>query len=758
MGTRERRERSDASDNELANLFSGALATSGIPESAVALCAVGGYGRGELSPGSDLDLLLIHSGVNEEKLSALISALLNPLWSRGVQVDYSVRTRSETKSVAKNDFKVALGLLDLRFLAGNASIFDGVGADARKNWRKNIREYLPDIKTSYEERVERAGELAFLLEPDLKESRGGLRDINILRAIENSGLVKVELPRLAESEALLANVRDELHKVTGRHRDQLLLTEQDRVAAAMKYSDADVLMTEISKAARAVDYVMELTWHEIAQKTVSSLFGWVKKHRHTPIARGLEIYQGEIQISTGYDIGSDPGLGLRAAAFAAQRGLRLSVETATAIFENFTPMPTPWPRATREDLVALLGAGQAMIAPFEALDQEGLIERWIPEWSHVRYLPQRNVLHHHTVDRHMLQTAVQAAALIRSVHRPDILLVAALFHDIGKGFEGKDHSDYGAELIRPLALRIGFDDEEARIIGEMVKHHLLLSAVATRRDLEDPATISFVKEQVESAQILELLHALSIADGEATGRSAWSDWKANLVADLVRRTLSAMQGVAPAPRLELSPDQLEKVSAGVLSVVIDRRDEFLDIEVISPDRPGLLSTVAAVLSISRLDVRSAKTRTVNNVAVMNWLVSIDVNVEQPSPEAIIDKLNKALADPEGMQRRIADRIASYRRSPGLFVPPPVVSVFESAATDATIIEVRMHDQPGILYRVSKAISEFGADIRAAIVTTLGAEAFDTIYVTDLAGGGPLHPIEASRLARSLEELLISSLT
>jgi [protein-PII] uridylyltransferase len=396
-----------------------------------------------------------------------------------------------------------------------------------------------------------------------------------------------------------------------------------------------------------------------------------------------------------------------------------------------------------------------MIDPFEALDQEGLIERWIPEWSHVRFLPQRNVLHHHTVDRHMVQTAVQAAALTRQVHRPDILLVAALFHDIGKGYEGRDHSEYGQELIKPLALRLGFDEDESELIAEMVKHHLLLSAVATRRDLDDPQTIEYVKSLVGSAELLELLHGLSIADGEATGRTAWSDWKAGLVADLVARTLASMQGIAPAARIELSDDQLAKAQTGELSVSLAARDNFVDIEIIAPDRPGLLSIVAAVLSISRMDVRSAKTRTVNNSAVMNWLVSVDVNVDLPTTEAIVEKINKALDDAEGLQNRIHDRIASYRRSPGLIVPPPVVSIFNSVATDATIVEVRMHDQPGILYTVTKAISEFGADIRAAIVTTLGAEAFDTIYVGDLQGG-PLHEVQANRLAHKLEELLHSS--
>jgi [protein-PII] uridylyltransferase len=752
MGTRERRERSDASDSELAELFHGALSLAEIPNASIALAAVGGFGRGELAPGSDLDILILHTGIEEKKLAAFISALLNPLWSLGRQIDYSVRTRSETKSVARSDFKVAMGLLDIRHLVGNVLLTEGVAADAKKNWRRNIESYLPSLRKSIQERAERSGELAFLLEPDLKESRGGLRDINALKAIEKSELVPVAMARLAESEAFIANARDALHRVTGRHRDQLLLTEQDAVARDLEIADADLLMTELSKAARAVDYVMQLTWHAIDQSFDKSLF---KSRKQLPIARGLEIYKGEIRLAPGYQAQTDPGLGLRAAAIAAQRGLRLSVETAIDIAEHFTPMPVPWPRSAREDLVALLGAGAAMIDPFEALDQEGLIERWIPEWSHVRFLPQRNVLHHHTVDRHMVQTAVQAAALTRQVHRPDILLIAALFHDIGKGYEGRDHSEYGQELIRPLALRLGFDEDESELIAQMVKHHLLLSAVATRRDLDDPQTIQFVKEQIGGAELLELLHCLSIADGEATGRTAWSEWKAGLVADLVGRTLAAMNGITPAQQIELSADQLRKAARAELSIEISARDNFLDIEVISPDSPGLLAIVAAVLSISRLDVRSAKTRTVNSSAVMNWLVSIDVNVEQPTAEALIEKLKKAIDDPEGLARRIDDRIASYRRAPGLLVPPPVVSIISSVATDATIVEVRMHDQPGILYTVTKAISEFGADIRAAIVATLGAEAFDTIYVSDLAGG-PLLQAQAERLAQVLEEILHSS--
>ena len=751
MGTRERRERSDASDRELVDLFHGALSVSGITDRQISLAAVGGFGRGELAPGSDLDIVFIHVGLPENQLSVFIKAMLNPLWTVGRAVDYSIRTRAETRVVSRGDIKVTLGLLDIRHIAGNEDLTTSVAADSNKQWRRRIRTYLPMLRDTIDQRTRTSGELAFLLEPDLKEARGGLRDITTIRSLAKSEFIPVALDRLAESEALFANVRDSLHGVTRRTRDQLLLTEQDAVAANMGFADADALMLEISKAARAVDYVMQLVWHRIDERLHRIS---LRRDKRVPVAKGLERFRNEIGVIGDYDITLDSGIGLRAAAMAAQRGVRLSLESTIRIAEDFKEIPVPWPRQSREDLVALIGAGESMVDVFESLDQEGLIARWIPEWSHVRFLPQRNVLHHHTVDRHMLETAVHAAALTRQVHRPDLLLVAALFHDIGKGYPDKEHSEFGAELILPLAKRMGFSDSDATTLAQMVVFHLLLPTVATRRDLDDPQTIEYVMSLVDSAELLELLHALSIADGEATGRTAWSKWKAGLVDTLVQRTLAAMQGIAPAPQPELTSEQLAKVGENRLTVeIFDRGDDF-DIEIVAPDRLGLLSAISAVFTVTRLDVRSAKTRTVDRVAVMNWIVSTDVNVQMPSRDGLVELIERALVGTEDLQVRIEERIRSYRRRPGIPVPPPVVSAITQIVTDATIIEVRMHDRPALLHTVTTAISEFGVDIRGAIVSTLGAEAFDTLYVTDL-NGAPLTNDHAHELAAKLEIILTS---
>jgi [protein-PII] uridylyltransferase len=295
---------------------------------------------------------------------------------------------------------------------------------------------------------------------------------------------------------------------------------------------------------------MDLTWHRIDSNEGKS---WFRKSKSQSIDKGLVILNSEVAVEENYEILNDSAIGLRAAATAAQRGLPLSIDACILFSEKFSPLPNPWPKPVLNDLVALIGAGRPMIRVFEALDQDGLIEKWIPEWSHVRFLPQRNVLHRHTVDRHMLETAVHAATLTRTVTRPDLLLVSALFHDIGKGFPNKDHSEFGEELIRPLAKRLGFDAIDCETIALLVREHLLLSAVATRRDLEDPATIDFVVEKIKDPESLQLLHALSISDGEATGKAAWSDWKAGLVSNLVAKCLAAMAGIKPVSEPDLIP-------------------------------------------------------------------------------------------------------------------------------------------------------------------------------------------------------------
>ena len=757
MSTRERRERSNESDRFLSQLFNTAEKADGRKNlgKEIALAAVGGYGRGELSPGSDLDILFLHSGkVSADDLKAFVNDVLYPLWDKK-SVDHSVRTRSETRDAASSDLRVATGLLDIRLIAGNPDLVAGVQLDALDFWRKNAKENLANLHKSLQERHVRAGELAYLLEPDLKEARGGLRDIQALRAISLSAAIAVPLEKISWAEGTLNNVRESLHIASGRGKDRLLFQEQDKVAKLLNYPDADAMMSDVARAARTVDYLLNYTWHALEHKGKDGLGRILKRPRITTVAKNVSASNREIIIDPFTSLNDDPVCGLRAAATAAQLGLPLSLDTCTELSENLKSgqgkLPTPWPREARELLISLIGAGEAMVGIFESLDQEEIIFEWIPEWMSVRSLPQRNALHRHTVDRHMVETAVHAAKLTRKVQRPDLLLFAALFHDIGKGAQ-EDHSVRGVRLIEPIAQRIGFDAKEIEILKNLVLHHLLLSSTATRRDLDDPATIQSIVSLIPDVNTLELLHALSIADGEATGSAGWSDWKATLVNDLVQRVKRAMAGAEFAQQPEVSAEQMAQAEKGELRVTLEEHSSGYAVEVISPDKPGLLSIVAGVFNISRLDVKSARTKTLGNSAVMYWIVTPEPHAPETSATKLHDLIAEALLDSKDVEEKLIARAAAYASIPSIPVPDPEVEIFTDAATDATVIEVRSHDRPGLLFRIGAAITQSKIDIRSAIVTTLGAEAIDTLYVTELTGG-PLSPERATEVASHLKQAL-----
>jgi [protein-PII] uridylyltransferase len=756
MSTRERRERSNESDRFLLSLFNSALGKTGKNSKGLAIAAVGGYGRGELSPGSDLDIIILHQGqFSQSALSEFVNYLLYPLWDNK-SVDHSVRTRTETRDAAELDLKVALGLLDIRVVAGDADLVAAVQSESLDSWRKHARNRLPELKLSLEQRHERAGELAYLLEPDVKEARGGLRDINALRAISLSGATKVPLERISWAESKLNDVRETLHQTSGRNKDRLLFQEQDAVARELGYTDADALMSDVAQAARSVDYLLEFTWHQLGQRNKDGFGRFLRKPRTDIVAKNLNVSQKEIVINPQADIQSDPMIGLRAAATAAQLGLPISLESysllSAALNEGKGLLPNPWPREAREHLISLIGAGESMVSIFEALDQEEIIFHWIPEWRALRSLPQRNALHRHTVDRHMVETAVHAASLTRKVHRPDLLLFAALFHDIGKG-DTEDHSIRGERLIGPLAKRIGFPEEDVEVIKILVKHHLLLSSTATRRDLDDPATIQSILAVIPDLTTLELLHALSIADGEATGSAGWSDWKATLVADLVKRVKKAMSGSSTiAAQPEITPEQLKVAESGVLQVNLEQRENGYSIEIISPDKPGLLSLVAGVINTFRLDVRSARTKSHGSSAVMKWIVTPEPHAPAVTAQNLRSEIEKAFNDTSHIEDKLIARAQAYASIPAIPVPDPIVEFYNDGATDATIIEVRSHDRPGLLFRIGAGITQSKVDIRSAIVTTLGAEAIDTLYVSELTGG-PLSDERANEVASRLLQLL-----
>lgn len=752
----------------------------------VSLVAVGGYGRGELSPRSDLDLLLLHDGSDSGSVAALADRIWYPIWDLGLALDHSVRTPAEARKTAGEDLKVQLGLLDARHIAGDLGLTAGLRTAVLADWRNQAPKRLPELQELCAERAERQGELQYLLEPDLKEARGGLRDATALRAVAASWLADAPREGLADARRRLLDVRDALHLTTGRATDRLALQEQDQVAAELGLLDADTLLRQVYEAARVVSYASDVTWREVGRvlrsravrpRLRAMLGGGKPTAERSPLAEGVVEQDGEVVLARAARPERDPVLPLRAAAAAAQAGLPLSLHAVRRMAAVARPLPTPWPAEAREQLVTLLGSGRPTIEVWEALEAEGLITRLLPDWERVRCRPQRNAVHIWTVDRHLIETAVRASELARRVGRPDLLLVASLLHDIGKGWPG-DHSVAGEIIARDVAARIGFDRADVAVLATLVRHHLLLIDTATRRDLEDPATVRSVAEAVGSQGTLELLHALTEADALATGPAAWSSWRGSLVADLVKRVGAVLAGDAPeepeaaAPTAEQERLAIESFRTGGPVLALRAQTEppteeepsgdpeplGVELLIAVPDQPGVLPAVAGVLAMHRLTVRTAELRAFDlpdgvegSVLLLNWRVAAEYG-SLPQAARLRADLVRALDGSLDIAARLAERDAAYPRRRGTIAPPPRVTVASAASRHATVIEVRAHDAPGLLHRIGRALEDASVRVRSMHVSTLGANAVDAFYVTGHKGA-PLPGEEAVSVARGLEEML-----
>ncbi len=720
----------------------------------VALLAVGGYGLAELAPGSDLDLLLVVD--RRGPVRPLAEALWYPIWNENVDLDHSVRSPKQVRQAADGDLKVALGLLTARSVAGDPALGAQVIGAALDQWRSKLSRWLPEVDASLRARHHDNGDLAFLLEPDLKEARGGIRDLRLLNALSTVSPVLAGVaaaPGVSTAGETLAAVRVELQRSTKRSGNRLMLQDQDVVAGALGYTDADELMAAVASSARTLAWASDDGWRRVR----AGLRGR-RQTRHDDVALepGLIRLDDEIALAVGAQPREDPSLALRAAAASATLDLPISRECLDRLAVDVVAIDGVWPADLLQSLLRLLGAGRSAIGAIEALDSCGVWTRLLPEWLPVRHRPQRNAYHRFTVDRHLLETVAEATQLIRNVERPDLLLIGSLLHDIGKGRPGGNHTVIGMHVVAALAPRLGFNEADAAVLVSMVQHHLLLPEVATRRDLDDPVTIDRVAAMVGDQGTLDLLAALTEADSLATGPSMWSPWKAGLLARLVERVGHRLAG-RPVPAAPVPLDERERrlLGTGRPEMVADGRR----VSVAAPDRRKLLARVAGVLTLSGLTVSSAATHAESgNQAFLRFEVAPAVDV-LPDWRKVEANLESALVGNLPLEKRLADwEKQSARRRP--LTPHPVqvrVITDNDAASTSTLVEVRAPDRSRLLYKLASTISDTGFDILSAMVATLGAEAIDVFYVQagrdpdTGTGGRKLDDAERARVETALAE-------
>lgn len=709
-----------------------ALELGMVPGSGMAIVAVGGLGRRELLPYSDLDLVLVHDNADPQEVSTAADGLWYPLWDAHIKLDHSVRTPDQALAVAAEDITAALGLLEARHIGGDAALSAQLIGAVHAQWRSGIRHRLDELTEQAALRWEQSGEIAHRVEPDLKHGRGGLRDLQLLAALAAAQLInrtpglssRIPGGGLPRAHELLLDVRTELHLVAGRAREVLQAQDADEIAAALGRGDRFDLARELSDAARTVSYSVEVGLRTARAALPRRGLATLRRPPvRRPLDEGVVEHAGEVALAKGVRPGDDPGLVLRVALASARTGLPIFGATLNSLADAAPVTMQVWSKQMLAQFVALLGTGRAVIAAIEALDRADLWCALLPEWTAVRDLQPRDAAHVWAVDRHLMETVAYAGALSTQVSRPDLLLIGALVHDIGKGSPG-DHSIVGAGLATQIGVRLGLTAGDVALLSAMVRHHLLLPVTATRRDLDDPATVAAVVQAVDGdGVLLELLHALAEADSRATGPGMWGSWKSSLIDELVSRCRLLTRG-EPLPSPEpVEPEHQALAASGGLHVTLQpsTADKPMVVTVIAPDGPNVLSCAAGVLALHSLQVHSAVVRAHGDAAVDSFAVSPKFG--QPPDVALLRQdLARALRDEAELAERLAGKERAYGEETGASAPARVL--WFDQAGDAVVMELRASDRTGLLYRVASVLQGQFVHICWARVETLGSSVVD----------------------------------
>ncbi len=822
-----------------------------------ALVAVGGYGRGSLAYGSDLDLVLLVDDPEAASVAPFAEALLHPLWDAGIAVGHAVRSVDDFVALARTDVRTATTVLDARRVAGDEDLAREAAARcASALFDGDLGRFLDGLTDEMSSRHRRFGATVYLLEPDVKHSRGGLRDVDIARwalrarfgaasfdeALTANALSNSERDALVDAQEFLWRVRSLLHARSRRRSDRLAFDEQEEAASRLIAVDPETRERDpVSALGEATERLMS-SWYRHARAVATTVEHVVARcrptghgadGRHTAdrVAEGISLRDDTLCFTSPDALRATPSLALRVLELAVARDLPLSAATRDAIAARAND--PAWCEALRADEHAasafrrllttsarpgLRGDRTTPVSGTETNEDSvlaemhdlGLLLAMVPEFAHVTGRVQHDVYHVYTVDVHSVAAVDRLHAIARGdlaeefptpahvladTDRIEILCIATLLHDIGKS-RGGSHARVGADMVPPIAARLGFGPDDRHTIAWLVAEHLTLYHAATRRDLGDPATLASLVDAVRDPWRLRALYLLTVADLSTTSPTAMTSWKARMLDELFRRVDDALSdGPSGADRVEalraqslsLAADGDRDAVARLLARMPDRyvlatspdaiarharaldahasterhvdvspldddpTGELFEVLFVAPDRPGLLSLFAALLYVSRLDVQSAQIYSSRGGAVDVFVVRSSradpaeiTRIRAKLPRQLDDLLD-GRADPDAL-------VAAARGGPGIARPEPAVraevQLDDDASHTATVVEVFGRDRPGFLYGVTRALHREGVSISLAKVNTEGRRAADTFYVTE-ADGAKLSAERAEGLREAL---------
>ncbi|WP_028580748.1 [protein-PII] uridylyltransferase [Desulfogranum japonicum] len=802
------------------------------PKGQIALLALGGYGRRELYPYSDIDLLLVHDGRSRKWIKEVAEKLLYPLWDAGFDVGHSVRTVKGAIAFAKEDFVFQVALLDARLMAGSQELFDELYTRYVKKLLEGRRsQFVTTMEQFRAERRGKYGSHAYLLEPHIKEGKGGMRDIQAMfwvakgvfglqdvDAIESSGMISAEDKASFDvSYNMLVKIRNHLHYLRRRKDDQLVFEYQEEMAQSFGYLDQDGMrsvehfMRDVYSHLQTIAVVTDLFFEHVQE--ILGLANQGSKEKK--LERSIVLRGGRIRLTNTEDIKAKPYILMRLFLQSGRMEVPLHHTARRAVTEHLYLVDDGFRKSKRVAGIfsEILVESGNIFQVLEAMLVTGLLTAYLPEFSGIESLAQHDLYHLYTVDRHQLQAVAEVhrlkeefADVYHELEQPELLYLAALLHDIGKGKQ-TDHSERGAAMIEVIGRRLKLTSQQCAVLAFVVRYHLFLPENAMRRDLSDQKFIHQTADLIGDVNKLAMLYLLTVADSRATGPSAWSSWKASLLSEFylqIKTCLEAEchlqvlpentthQGVAwlrdqlydqlsgsDSPRMDvdlLPDDYLLSFTPEIIlnHLRIHReQDHRLQQQVLlfpsagmhswslllmSRDRSGLLAKFFGVLALHNLKVLAAQIFTWPDGTVVDVLEvtsTVGGDFEEQDWKKLEIDCNKAINYRLDIGSQLHSKMPPIGMAPSRQVQQleRKVLIDNKTSDKYTIIEVHGGDEYGTLYQLAQTMSDFSLDIHRARVATEVEQLIDVFYVTVSSGQKLLDPALIRRVEHTLMDVV-----
>jgi [protein-PII] uridylyltransferase len=736
----------------------------------VALAAVGGYGRRELFPYSDIDLLFLAvDDPARDRLREPLAPYLRELWDSGLRVSQSVRTAEECAQFDKKNIELFVSLLDRRFLAGDEAVFAHLAA------QKPPSDLMGHLARLTRERHAKFQNTIYHLEPHIKDSPGGLRDFQVLRWAEKLG----ETPHsgeLAAARDFLFGVRWRMHQIAGRDNNSLDFAMQDRVAP----EDPARLMREYFRSARAIFRACG-NLLDVVERRGSSLFARFRDRNARLSNSDFSIVRDRVHFRTPQHAAGDASLIDRLFAFVARHGIPLAPDTQDRLLGRLPPLKTQWP-AIRE-ILSLPYADLAL----QEMHAAGVLQAVFPEFVHLDSLVVRDFYHRYTVDEHTLVAIGTLAALKRRKgngfaglidEAPPLppLYLALLFHDVGKG-TGEDHTLASGRMAREMFERIGLPEEDRLMVAFLIQAHLEMSAAMSSRDIYDPAVARDMAKRIGTVERLKYLTLLTYADISAVNPEAMTPWRSTLLWNLYTATYRALTSELDTDRLEArsygSPEReafLEGLPVRYLrtrsdpdiemhmtmaredaAVRIDKDHEVYRLTVVASDRPFLLASIAGALASFGMNIVKAEAFGNRQGVIVDTFHFEDpmrtLELNPGEDEALRRTVLRTIRGELDVETLLKRR--PVRTPPSRHMEIPMRATIDNSASDhSTLVEITAEDRPGLLYRIAQVISAAGCNIEVVLIDTEAHRAIDVFYVTK--DGRKLNESEGKEISARLE--------